>query len=223
MAISGAVHRGDPVAVLNIEPVLQKLAEDIEDPGFVKRLVRELLLDNPHRVRLAMHPDSMLAERRRVAEEQRLAAIRTALDEEDCARIVATAATLVERQNSKPDDSCLPRVTIADVPLEVAEITARQLPSTTQPLTAYTRGTNGIVYQQVVVDLPQLAPELEELLPYYANFLSEIGSAGRDYLQTQALQAAVSGGVSAGTTIRGAIDDAQRTRTNAGSRARRRL
>lgn len=212
MAISGAVHRGDPVAVLNIEPVLQKLAEDIEDPGFVKRLVRELLLDNPHRVRLAMHPDGQLAERRRQAEERRLAAIRATLDEQDCARIVATAVTLAERQNSKPDDSCLPRVTIADVPLEVAEITVRPARSTTQPLTAYTRGTNGIVYQQIVVDLPQLAPELEELLPYYGNFLSEIGSAGRDYLQTQALQAAVSGGVNAGTTIRGAIDDEQRTR-----------
>ncbi len=212
MGIGGAVHRGDPVAVLNIEPVLRQLAEDIEDPEFVKRLVRELLLDNPHRVRLAMHPDTGLAERRRAAEEQRLAAIRATLDEDDCARIVATASTLAERQNSKPDDSCLPRVTIADVPLEVPDLTARVLSTATQPLTTYTRGTNGIVYQQIVVDLPQLAPELEELLPYYGNFLSEIGSGGRDYLQTQALQAAVSGGVNAGATIRGGVDDEQRTR-----------
>lgn len=212
MAMSGAIHRGDPVAVLNIEPVLKKLAEDIEDPGFVKGLVRELLLDNPHRVRLAMHPDTGLAERRRKAEEARLAAIRATLDDEDCRRIVATAATLAERQNSKPDDSCLPRVTIADVPLELPDIPSRQLTTLTQPLTAYERGTNGLVYQQIIVDLPQLAPELEELLPCYGNFLSEIGCGGRDYLQTQALQAAISGGVNVGTTIRGAVDDEQSTR-----------
>lgn len=209
--IGSAIHRGDPATVLNIEPVLKRLAEEIEEPGFVQRLVSEMLLDNPHRVRLAMHPDTELAERRRAAEEQRLAAIRATLDDADCERIVATAATLAERQNSKPDDSCLPRVTIADVPLEVADIASQRLSSQQQPLTRYTRGTNGIVYQQIVVELPRLAPELIELLPYYGNFLCEVGSGGRDYLQTQALQAAVSGGVNAGSTIRGAIDDEQRT------------
>lgn len=211
IALGSAIHHGDPVAVLNIEPVLKQLAQDIEEPGFVQRLVREMLLDNPHRVRLTMHPDPELAGRRRAAEEARLAEIRSTLDAEDCKRIVTTAATLAERQNSKPDDSCLPRVTIADVPLEMPDLDARQPSTSTQPLTTYTRGTNGIVYQQVVVDLPQLSPELTELLPYYGNFLCEVGSGGRDYLQTQALQAAVSGGVNAGTTIRGGIDDEQRT------------
>ena len=193
MAMSGAVHRGDPVAVLNLEPVLEKLHRDIEDPDYVKRLVRELLLDNPHRVRLVMNPDTQLASRRRAAEEQRLAAIRAALDEDASARIVETAATLAERQNQRPDDSCLPRVTIADVPLELPDIESWQVEGVSQPATAYTRGTNGIVYQQVIVDLPALTPEQQELLPYYGNFLSELGSGGRDYLQTQALQAAVSG------------------------------
>jgi len=212
MAMSGAVHRGDPVAVLNLEPVLEKLHRDIEDPDYVKRLVRELLLDNPHRVRLVMNPDAQLAARRRAAEEQQLAQIRATLGETDCQRIVATAATLAERQNQRPDDSCLPRVTIADVPVELPDLDAWQAAGVSQPTTAYTRGTNGIVYQQVVIDLPALAPELQELLPYYANFVTELGSAGRDYLQTQALQAAVSGGLNAYTTIRGAVDDEQQTR-----------
>ena len=212
MAMSGAVHRGDPVAVLNLEPVLEKLHRDIEDPDYVKRLVRELLLDNPHRVRLVMNPDTQLASRRRAAEEQRLAAIRAALDEDASARIVETAATLAERQNQRPDDSCLPRVTIADVPLELPDIESWQVEGVSQPATAYTRGTNGIVYQQVIVDLPALTPEQQELLPYYGNFLSELGSGGRDYLQTQALQAAVSGGLNAYTTIRGGVADEQQTR-----------
>jgi presequence protease len=212
MAMSGAVHRGDPVAVLNLEPVLAKLAKDIEDPEYVKRLVRELLLDNPHRVRLVMNPDKQLATRRRDAETKRLADIRAALNAQQCAEIVATAETLATRQNQKPDDSCLPRVTIADVPPTIPDIACERFADAVPPLTRYTRGTNGIIYQQVIVELPQLAPELLELLPYYANFLSELGCGGRDYLQTQALAAAVSGGVNAYNTLRGAIDDEQRTR-----------
>ena len=135
MAMSGAVHRGDPVAVLNLEPVLEKLHRDIEDPDYVKRLVRELLLDNPHRVRLVMNPDTQLAARRRGAEEQQLAAIRATLDEDACARIVETATTLAERQNQRPDDSCLPRVTIADVPLELPDIESWQVEGVSQPAT----------------------------------------------------------------------------------------
>ncbi|MBK6286997.1 MAG: insulinase family protein [Gammaproteobacteria bacterium] len=211
MAISGAVHRGDPVAVLNLEPVLEKLHRDIEDPAYVKRLVRELLLDNPHRVRLLLKPDTELAARRRHAEEQRLAKIRAGLDEQQAAEIVATASTLLERQNGRPDDSCLPRVTIADVPADVPEIESRPIAAST-PITAYARGTNGIVYQQVIVELPALGNELLELLPYYTDFLTELGSGGRDYLQTQALQAALSGGLNAHSTVRGALDDEQRTR-----------
>lgn len=211
MAISGAVHRGDPVAVLNLEPVLEKLHRDIEDPDYVKRLVRELLLDNPHRVRLLMKPDAGLAAHRRSAEEQRLAKIRVQLDEQQVAEIVATANTLLERQNQRPDDSCLPRVTIADVPADVPEIESRRITAST-PITAYARGTNGIVYQQVIVELPALENELLELLPYYTDFLTELGSAGRDYLQTQALQAALSGGLNAHSMVRGALDDEQRTR-----------
>jgi hypothetical protein len=211
MALTGAIHRGDPVAVLDLEPVLEKLHREIEEPGWVQRLVRELLLDNPHRVRLVMNPDTGLAARRRAAEERQLAAIREKLSEEERARIVATAQTLAERQNQKPDDSCLPRVTIADVPPDVPEI-ASAVREAAVPLTTYERGTNGIVYQQVIVDLPALPAEQLELLPYYANFLTEVGSAGRDYLGSQTLAAAVSGGLNAYTALRGGVEDEQRTR-----------
>lgn len=211
MALTGAIHRGDPVAVLDLEPVLEKLHLQIEDPDYIRRLVRERLLDNPHRVRLVMNPDAGLAERRRNAERRRLDAIRAALGESDCARIVETAATLAERQNSTPDDSCLPRVTIADVPAAVPEIPSVRRKTAGLPLTTYTRGTNGLVYQQVIAALPALPPELLELLPYYGNFLSEVGSAGRDYLQTQSLAAAVSGGINAYNTLRGGVNDEQDT------------
>jgi hypothetical protein len=179
------VHRGDPVAVLNLEPVLEKLHRDIEDPDYLKRLLRELLLDNPHRVRLVMNPDTQLAARRRTAEEQQLAAIRATLDEEASARIVETATTLAERQNQRPTTpACHASPSRTCAGTAGHRVVAGG--GVSQP--QRTRGTNGIVYQQVIVDLPALTPEQQELLPCYGNFLSELGSGGRDALQTQALQ-----------------------------------
>src|SRR5690606_15854873 len=46
-ALSAATHRGDPIAMMDLEPVLKQLREDVKDPDFIKRLARELLLDNP--------------------------------------------------------------------------------------------------------------------------------------------------------------------------------
>src|SRR5690606_39950981 len=43
------------------------------------------------------------------------------------------------------------------------------------PATTYARGTHGIVYQQIVIDLPPLDDELLALLPYYTSALTEIG------------------------------------------------
>ncbi|MFM7786256.1 MAG: insulinase family protein, partial [Gammaproteobacteria bacterium] len=44
MALTGAIHRGDPVAVLDLEPVLEKLHREIEDPAYIRGLVRRHLL-----------------------------------------------------------------------------------------------------------------------------------------------------------------------------------
>jgi hypothetical protein len=53
-ALTSATHRGDPVSLLNLDPVLDKLQEDIKDPTFIKHLARDLLLNNQHRLRLVI-------------------------------------------------------------------------------------------------------------------------------------------------------------------------
>jgi hypothetical protein len=65
------------------------------------------------------------------------------------------------------------------------------------------------VYQQVVITLPELENELIEVLPYYTYCLTEVGCGDKDYLQMQAWQAAVSGGIGSQSTMRGKIDDVQ--------------
>ena len=208
-ALSAAVHRGDPVALLNLDPVLERLREDIKDPEFIKNLVREWLLDNPHRVRLAMAPDPELNQRRAAAEARRLAAIKDALSEADKLRIIEQSARLEARQRQQDDPDILPKVGLEDIPpqLHFPEETTQTVAG--MPLSFYGQGTNGLVYQQIVVTLPALAPPLLDLLPYYTRCLTELGCGGRDYLATQAWQSAISGGISAYTSARGEIHEIQ--------------
>ena len=89
-ALTAATHRGDPVALLNIDPALAKLREQIKDRRFTRPHPRPLL-DNPHRVRLALCPDAHLAERKQAAEVAQLARIRAALSESEQQRIIEQA------------------------------------------------------------------------------------------------------------------------------------
>ncbi|ARN76212.1 insulinase family protein [Oceanicoccus sagamiensis] len=208
-AIGNATHRGDPIAVLNLDPVLEQLREDIKDPEFIKGLAKKLLIDNPHRVTLTMAPDSELSAQRDQAEAAKLAEIKAALTEQEKQQIIDQAHALNERQRQKDDESILPKVGLEDVPPTIRQVTGDTATLGGMPTHSFSQGTNGLVYQQVLIELPALSDELTALLPYYTSALTEIGIGDKDYLATQAWQANICGSINAFTTMRGAIDNEQ--------------
>ncbi|MBQ0797671.1 MAG: insulinase family protein [Porticoccaceae bacterium] len=207
--LTNATHRGDPVALLNLEPVLAQLREDIADPEFIKQLARRIILDNSHRVRLTLRPDTELSQRRQQAEAKQLAEIKASLSTEDQQHIVERAATLTQRQTQEDDEGLLPKVGLEDVSPEMDYVAAANHLSSPMPLTSYSAGTNGIVYQQLIIALPQLSETLTDLVPLYTTCLTELGVGKRDYLATQMWQAAISGGFSAYASVRSQPDDVQ--------------
>jgi len=208
-SLSSAIHRGDPIALLNLDPVLEKLREDIKEPDFIPAMVRELLLDNPHRVRLTLRPDNQLSERRDAAEAVALEKIKQQLTAEQRQAVIEQAEALESRQNQIDDESVLPKVTIADVPAQMRIPTGESIQPEGVEYSYYAQGTNGLVYQQVIMDLPELTESEQQLLPLYSHCLTELGCADRDYQQNQAWQSQVSGGIHAYSTIRGSISDEQ--------------
>jgi Zn-dependent M16 (insulinase) family peptidase len=208
-ALSSATHRGDPIAVLNLEPVLADLRESIKDPNFIQQLVRSLLLDNPHRVTLTLTPDKQLSGNRDAAEAQRLRQIKSALDDKQKQNIVLQAQALEQRQQQKHDESVLPKVTLGDVKPDIHVPHFEQTQLGVLPTSYSAQGTNGLVYQQLLIELPPLPDHLLALLPYYTQALTEVGVGARDYLATQEWQSEVCGSISAFTSMRGAVENEQ--------------
>ena len=207
-AMPSAIHRGDAIALLNLDPVLESLHEQIKEPDFVQRLVKEWLLDNTHRVRLTLRPDANLAKRRDQVEADNLEAVRQQLSDTEAQALIDQAAALEERQMQEDDESILPKVTINDVPdeMSIPEATGKD---PKLPLTQYEQGTNGLVYQQIIMDLPALSDDEQRLLPLYSHLLTEMGCGDRNYMENQQYQAQVTGSVHAYSSIRGAIDSEQ--------------
>lgn len=207
--LSSAVHYGDPVATLNLDPVLTRLREQIKDPEFIKNLVKTWLIDNQHRVRLTMIPDPRLSERRQKAQAAKLAQLKSRLTDDDKHNIVDLAKKLAERQQQKDDESVLPKVGLEDVPEEMHIAQGQTQEHQGLKTTSYGQGTNGLVYQQIVCNMPVLPDDLLQHLPYYISTLTELGSGGRSYLETQSLMSSVTGGINTFTATRGKVDNVQ--------------
>lgn len=205
-ALNAVTHRGDPVALLNIDNTLDKLREQIRDPNFIKILVREWLLDNPHKVRLTLAPDASMNARKEASEKLRLKRIQSGLSEEEKIRIVNQSEALLKRQNQSDDASILPKVTLDDVPKEETAPTYKVI-NTSNKLTFFPTGTNGLVYQQITYKLPHLDADLLPHIPFYGSTVTEVGCGDRSYLDVQRLQASISGGISAFSAIRPKLDN----------------
>ncbi len=212
-ALSTATHRGDPIELLDIDPVLAHFKQSIKNPDFIPQLIRVLLLNNPHRVTLTARPDNTQSERAKAAEAERLATIKSTLTAADKARIVAQAAALQQRQGEKPNAELLPKVELSDVPADVQWPTRKaihlQSNGANLPVSFYAQGTNGLSYQQVVLALPTLSEEQLELLPYCTTCMSEVGIGTRSYLDIQEHQSSISGGLSAYTSMRSTLASEQ--------------
>ena len=205
--ISAAMHRGNPIGLLDLEAALARLQAEITDPEFIKSLVRELLLDNPHRVRVVMKPDRHLGAAMLAEEATKLATLKAAMTEPESRQAIALAEALDARQKAPEDEDVLPRLQREDIPRHKDFYRLPSPQPGQPPITACAAGTNGIAYYQLVTELPAITRAQLDLLPFYSALVTEVGSADRDYRATQHLQHRVSGGIAAFPSIQTPPDD----------------
>ncbi|MGE8654162.1 MAG: insulinase family protein [Acinetobacter gandensis] len=208
--LSSAIHHSDPIDVWDVDTAIEQVKEELKDPMWLSNLIQEYLLDNPHRVQLTLVPDAEKNAVEAAAEKARLAEIGAQLTEEQQAEIIAQTEALNVRQDTPDDLNLLPKVGLEDIPaqLQIVQGQLREIISNglDTPLNLYHAGTNGIYYQQVLIQIPD-----EVVQSPYFNLLSilmgEVGAGEYGYLELQQLQTAVSGGLGMGASLRSKTDD----------------
>lgn len=201
--LSAAIHRGDPVELLDLDAAIETLRKDIEDPAFIKGLARTLLLENQHRVTVTLQPDVNLAEDKADAERARLHATAEAMSDSERHDVMDQTAALAVRQTEIEDLEILPKVSLADVPRDHPY----PQPIVTGPVMAYGAGCNGIVYHQLIRELPVMNDAEWQLLPVLNQMAGELGFGQRDYVDAQNLQQSLTGGISAFASVRASLDN----------------
>ncbi len=208
--LSSTIHHNDPIQVWDVDSAIEQVKEELKDPMWLSQLIQTHLIDNPHRVQMTLVPDAEKSAKDAALEKARLAEIAAQLTEEQKAEIVAQTEALKVRQDTPDDLNLLPKVGLEDVPaaLHIVQGELREIISNRidYPLNLYHAGTNGIYYQQVLIEIPD-----EIVQSPYFNLLSilmgEVGAGEYNYLELQQLQTAVSGGLGMGASLRSKVDD----------------
>ncbi len=221
---STAIHDGNPLDVWEVDEHLLWLREQVKDQQWLPNLIKTHLLDNQHRVRVTLTPDSEKSARLAAAEQVRLDTIAMDMSADDKALLKSQALDLAARQAAPDDLSLLPKVGLEDVPADISFKQGGQkqvtLAGEKSTLYHYEAGTNGLYYYQVIVpltdgigrvreDLPANDVINHPLLPIYLSLLSELGTDSMDTYELQAKQAAHSSGVTARVSQRTSADDSQ--------------
>ncbi|XID74047.1 insulinase family protein [Alkanindiges sp. WGS2144] len=210
--LGSAIHGGNPLDAWQIEPHLAELREQLKDPQWLPQVIQQYLIDNPHRVRLILKPDPQKSMRDQAREQAQLEQVEQQLNDEKRQQLIEQARLLEARQVQEDDLSLLPKVGLADIPadLHIVEGTTSSLKVNGQrvPFYQYAAGTNGLYYQQVLIQIPDEVLQ-SPLLGIYTSLVGELGAGHMSYLELQQAQAMVSGGVHLGASFRSAIDNAE--------------
>ena len=193
----------DPASLLDRAPFFERARKEIEaDEMLLPRLVRELFLDNPHRLDIVLSPSATLEAEQEKELAGRLAAVRKGLSDADCEGIAKAAADL-EAMNARPNTSddlkCLPSLKVSDISPKPQTIPATREETGAGGffVAADAMPTNGIVYLSASFDLRGLPEPLWEFLPRYEGAVSDFGTKGFDYAETARRRVSCTGGLSA--------------------------
>ena len=193
------IYEKDPTLFLRMGTHLSAVHQRWEqNPRIFNELIRERLLDNPHRLTTILTPDPDMQARLEATENKRLKAIRAQLTDEQMRQIAADAAELERlsgQPNSPEDLAKLPQLSISDLPDKPL-----QIPTTVEmvkgcPLLRNNVFSNGVNYLKLNLDLQGLPQHLWQYLPSYTDAVGRLGAGPMNYEQIAQRKAAATGGI----------------------------
>jgi Zn-dependent M16 (insulinase) family peptidase len=196
-------HGGDPLTFLRMREHLDACRQRWErDPGLFHRLIRENLLENPHRLLVVLRPDREVQVQADAATATKLAAQRAQLTADQIAGIAKAAAALEAAQgvpNSPDALAKLPQLRVADLPAQ-----PRHIPTTVSRAGAFTvlRNdvfANSVNYFEFDCDLAGLPVELYPWLPRFTETFNQLGAAGQPFTTIAERRAGCTGGLWCGS------------------------
>lgn len=214
-SLSTWLYGGDPLALVAFEAPLNALKERLAAGERVfEDLIRQYLLDNPHRTTVLLKPDTNIREQREAAERDRLAQAREAMSEADVQQVIEQTRALKLAQET-PDSSevlaMLPSLALEDLDRENKTIPVEASRLEDATLLYHDLFTNGIAYIDLAFDLRRLPKETLPYLSLYTRALLSLGTTDEDYVKLSQRIGRKTGGLRASALVTSVQDSPEST------------
>ncbi|MBN2448742.1 MAG: insulinase family protein [Lentisphaeria bacterium] len=201
----GWPYGADPLLFLRFDRHLAESQARYEaDPKLFQALIRTGLLDNPHRLRVALRPSPDVQELRDAAFAAAMRERKAAFSEAEVARIGREAAALEAEQgvpNSAAALARLPQLQVGDLPPRPREIPTTVGRVAGMEVLRNDVFSNGVNYLDIAVDLTGLPAEWFALLPRLQDAFAKMGVEGQPYTRVAERRTAVTGGLGFSTWV----------------------
>lgn len=203
------LHDGDPIAPLAFEAALADIKARLAGGERIfETLIREQLLDNPHRTTVLLTADPQQAERQAAEERARLEAVKQGMSPEELESVKEIEETLKERQEAvdPPEELAkIPTLTLNDLPRQNKTIPTEESTLGATRVLYHDLTTSGVVYLDLGFDLHGLGPDLLPYLPLFSRALTQTGTAKEDFVALSQHIGRATGGIGASRFISGTL------------------
>jgi Zn-dependent M16 (insulinase) family peptidase len=179
------LYDGEPLAEMNFPRIISSIRSRWEkEPTLFQNVVRQWLLENPHRLLSVMEPSSTCQEEKEQKTRKRMADLLTSLSDAEKEHIREEAG-LLKKFQTEPDSpeaaASLPKLAIADISRQIETIPSERLDLHGVSLLRHDIFTNGIAYLDLAFDISDIPEELQPYLPLLGKLTTQMGAAGLSY------------------------------------------
>ncbi len=185
-ALTTWLYDGDPMALLAFEEPLEKIKEAVgSGSGLFEQMLDRFFVSNPHRTTVIFKPDPGLRQKVESDEKDRLARIRSEMDQNQLDEIMENTREL-KRIQETPDTpealSTIPTLRLEDLNKENKIIPLEFVNRQGTPILVHDIFTNGIAYLDIGLNLHTLPVRLIPYVPLFGRALVEIGTEKEDFV-----------------------------------------
>jgi Zn-dependent M16 (insulinase) family peptidase len=179
------LYGGDPLAHLAFEKPLSIIREEKKKGcGWFAEKIRELLVNNPHYLRITVRASSTMGKKLETQSVEQARVLSAHFSAADRKRIQERTKQLIAEQEkpSSPEAiATLPRLKKADLPRENLTVPTERTTIAGAAAFLHPIFTSGIVYCDLGFDCGAVPPELLMYLPLYRALLTKCGAADFSY------------------------------------------
>jgi Zn-dependent M16 (insulinase) family peptidase len=175
----------------------------LNDPNYFSAIIKKVLLDNKHRVRVVMKPDKNLTSTEHSEERRLLEEIRGKLSDKDIKNLLTQSQKLAKFQQKQQEENIdvLPKLDLEDIPKASRHFELTR--ETIGRLHVFHHGcfTNKILYTDLVFQLPYIPIEDLSFVRLFCILMTQMGCGARNYAENLEFIQANTGGIAASLTF----------------------